>query len=331
MNTNMATAQPISTNWPGLETMADDEQYREYHSRCWSVFVDMVEQENLSKDILPQFENVYLPLTAWVASKHIDKPLVIGINGAQGSGKSTLCKILESFLSTAFNKKVVSVSIDDLYLSRQERNNLANDIHPLLSVRGVPGTHDVSLGTQILSELTKGVGSTGVTIPVFSKADDDRLPEHAWRVINQSPDIILFEGWCVGAQAQHESELKEPLNELEVSDDSDARWRQYVNTQLAGPYQSLFSYIDYLVMLKVPDMESVFEWRGLQEEKLASRCKQEGRTATSVMTPAEVSRFIMYYERITRSCLDEMPHRAHVLLELNKQHQVSSVSVRDEV
>ena len=47
------------------------------------------------------------------------------------------------------------------------------------------------------------------------------------------------------------------------------------------------------------------------------------------MTPEEISRFIMHYERITQSVLSEMPKSADVLLELNENHQIDNVVVRD--
>jgi len=277
---------------------------------------------------LEQLSELYLPLTAWVANKHTVKSIVIGINGAQGSGKSTLSKILKSLLSAVFNKSVVHLSIDDLYVSRQQREHLAKNIHPLLKVRGVPGTHDVELGKQVISKLVGLSDDTTVHIPRFNKAEDDLYSKEAWHPITESADIILFEGWCVGSCEQHESELIEHVNELEKNEDPDGTWRNHVNRQLAGPYQSLFSHIDYLVMLKVPDMESVFEWRSLQEEKLAMMCKHRDEPEFHLMTPSEISRFIMHYERITRATLNEMPDRADVLLALNKQHQICNIEIK---
>jgi D-glycerate 3-kinase len=266
-------------------------------------------------------------LTAWLANKHSDIPIVVGINGAQGSGKSTLSKILKSLLTHGFGKSVVHLSIDDLYLSQQRRQKLANEIHPLLEVRGVPGTHDVELGKKILSALVNKKSKFPVVIPVFDKAQDDLLPKSEWLAVDASPDIILFEGWCVGSRAQKQSELKRDVNELEKSKDREGIWRNYVNDQLAGPYQDLFGFIDYQLMLKVPDMESVFEWRALQEKRLEEHCTQENILNANVMSESEIAQFIMHYERITRASLEEMPDRADILLELNKQHQVCNIKV----
>ena len=314
--------------WPSGLRLMDDQQSNECYQRCLPLVQKILEQEKLNTDLLALLKTVYLPLAAWIADRHQNKPVVIGINGAQGSGKSTLGKLLKPVLSKAFNKTVVELSIDDFYLSRNKRKQLANTVHTLLQVRGVPGTHDVELAKQIISKLTNSDFREEISIPVFDKAMDDLLPEDQWRRVKQPVDIILFEGWCVDACAEDEAKLKQAINELELKEDADVVWRGYVNQQLAGAYKTLFEKIDYLIMLKVPDMASVYEWRNLQEQKLAEACEQNNQLDTHVMKPEEVARFIMHYERITRNLLDEMPDRADVLLELDKQHRINRVSVR---
>lgn len=317
-----------SSSWPESEKVIEDRLYDELSTTCLPIFKNIIEQERLDEGVLQHLGDIYLPLAAWLANKHIDRPILIGINGAQGSGKSTLSKILQSILSSTFNKEVVHLSIDDLYLSRDAREKLASNVHPLLKVRGVPGTHDVLLGKKIISKLLEDKEKSSVKIPAFNKAEDDLYPEEQWNTITCAPDIVLFEGWCVGSQQQHESELLCDINVLEECEDPDGTWRNYVNRQLAGSYQSLFAHIDYLLMLKVPDMESVFEWRSLQEKKLADKCFKQGRSIENILSDNEVSRFIMHYERITRATLHEMPDRADVLLELDKKHQVCNVKVK---
>lgn len=328
MDTLNKMTDTLTCFWPATEKIVDEKHQQKLYESCLPAFTNILKQEHLDKELLSQLSELYLPLTAWLANKHKNKPIIIGINGAQGSGKSTLSKILKSLLSCAFNKSVVHLSIDDLYFSREKRKHLAKEIHPLLSVRGVPGTHDIELGKKLLSRLIDFVDGSTVHIPVFNKAEDDLYPESAWIPVTQPVDIILFEGWCVGACAQHESELVDEVNELEKNEDPDGVWRNYVNSQLAGPYQSLFNYIDYLVMLKVPDMASVFEWRKLQEEKLAVKLQQTNQPVTHLMTTSEISRFIMHYERLTRSTLNEMPDRTDILLELNKEHKIFNVEVK---
>lgn len=307
--------------------MLDASRLSDLSQKLSPVFTAFVEQEKLEKSILSQLNNLYLPFVAWLAKKHSATPIIIGINGAQGAGKSTLSKILKALLTQGFGKSVVHLSIDDLYLSRSRREALAQSIHPLFKTRGVPGTHDVELGKTILSALVRGDSALPKNIPVFDKAQDDLLPESEWLTVDEPADIILFEGWCVGSRAQANEELSDSVNDLEQSEDKHAVWRNYVNAQLEGPYQELFGLIDCLVMLKVPDMESVFEWRNLQEEKLQADCKKENASTSKLMSEAEVKRFIMHFERITRESLKEMPDRADVLLELDAHHQVCNVKL----
>ena len=291
-----------------------------------AAFRQLLHDEGLQGQASPAalYESLYLPMAAWIADRHRGTPLLIGINGGQGSGKSTLCKILKLLLVEGFDKRVVVISIDDLYLPRYERQRLASSIHPLLATRGGPGTHDVPLAMQILTQLKQGLAQP-IDIPVFDKAMDDRAEVSRWQKLQEPVDIILFEGWCVGAIAQQEQELARPVNTLEATEDHNKQWRRFVNYQLAGPYRDLFALIDILLMLKIPDMDNVFEWRLLQENKLKQSLSENPSAAKHVMTEKELKRFIMHYERITRATLKEMPDRADVVLELNRQHQVSRV------
>lgn len=293
------------------------------------VFLHILDEEKLPdlQEMLSLLDSLYLPMAQWIAEQHTDQPLVIGINGSQGSGKSTLCKILQRLLEVCFDKRVVSVSIDDLYLTRMQRQVLAKKVHPLLETRGVPGTHDVSLGIDVLSNLKSGKVSN-FSIPQFDKALDDRKPDAEALRLDDKVDIVLFEGWCVGSKSQQEIDLNEPVNKLEATEDPDGDWRRYVNDQLAMQYPSLFDFIDILLMIRIPDMKYVYEWRHLQEQKLRDKQDSEGNHNLRVMNDEQLDRFIMHYERVTRSTLEEMPSRADVVLDLNKDHQVERVTLK---
>jgi len=271
------------------------------------------------------FKTVYLPLAKWIESKQGAGPVIIGLNGAQGSGKSTVSKLLVIVLEKNFNKSVLHLSIDDLYLSRDKRLARANAIHPLLKVRGVPGTHNTDLVIEILKNI-KTSSDTEIPVPVFDKRIDDLLLEKHWHIIEKNIDIVLFEGWCVSAKPQTKVQLSAPVNLLEEKEDADSAWRSYVNKQLSSQYKEWFSYIDYLIMLKVPAMESVYEWRKLQERKLIQSSQQNKKYA---MSAQQLKKFIMYFERITRQCLDEMPTRADVLLHINKDHQFTAINIKE--
>jgi D-glycerate 3-kinase len=70
---------------------------------------------------------------------------VLGLCGAQGSGKSTLAAALARMLARDGTRTAI-LSLDDIYLTRAERLQLAREVHPLFATRGAPGTHDVALG-----------------------------------------------------------------------------------------------------------------------------------------------------------------------------------------
>jgi D-glycerate 3-kinase len=273
----------------------------------------------------------HLPLAAWLAKacKGGDHPLVVGINGAQGAGKSTLCRLLQIILQREFGLRVVGFSIDDLYLTRAEREDLARTVHPLLATRGVPGTHDVALGLRTLEALREARRGEGVPVPAFDKARDDRRPEAQWPLFEGPVEMILFEGWCVGARPQAKEALAEPVNDLERREDADGAWRRYVNRRLAGAYAGLFAEVDLLIMLQVPGMESVFEWRRLQERRLVEKMRDSAtdKTGLRVMDEPTLRRFIMHYERLTRHMLSEMPSRADVVLRLNERHAIDGVRI----
>lgn len=273
-----------------------------------------------------------LALSLYQASRHSDTPLVVGIHGAQGTGKSTLTDFLRVLLAYRYKCPTASLSLDDIYLTRKAREALAEEVHPLLITRGAPGTHDLVLGKQIMEELLQANAGSRTGMPTFNKALDDREPEENWPLFIGSPEIILLEGWCLGATPEAEETLAQPINELEEKEDPNGQWRTYVNEQLRGPYRSFFGRLDLLVMLKAPSMDAVRRWRTEQERKLAEAFKvapkqggSEGEPAPEVriMSESELERFIMHYERITRHCLEDLPERADVLLTLNEDHALT--------
>lgn len=168
-------------------------------------------------------------------------------------------------LREVYDRRVCLLSIDDLYLGRDARRELAAKVHPLLITRGVPGTHNLPLALQLFAQLKKAAPTQVTLVPRFNKALDDCEPKTRWEPFTGRPDIIIFEGWCVGARAQPQKALQEPVNALEAKEDPDGIWRRYVNEKLKA-YQELFQQIDLLVMLKAPSFDQVLEWRQLQEK-----------------------------------------------------------------
>lgn len=231
------------------------------------------------------------------------KPLVVGINGAQGSGKSTLCAFLEVLLDE-HGLRAATLSLDDLYLGKAERQRLAAEVHPLFATRGVPGTHAPALGLAIVDDLAAG---RDLALPRFDKGTDERLPL-AERV--RGPvDVLLFEGWCLGCPPQADADLLVPVNALELDEDPDGVWRSVANIWLRGEYQRLFARLDLLVMLKVSSFDAVLANRRKQEDKL----RLARPDAPELMDEAALARFCQHYERLTRHMLAVLPDRADIV------------------
>jgi len=261
-----------------------------------------------------------MPSSAEIVVEHIlhrleaNRPLVTGICGAQGSGKTWLTRAVAELLERR-GFRCASLSLDDLYLSRAARAAVAGEVHPLFAVRGVPGTHDVALGMRLLDAMQlPGM----VRLPMFDKASDDHLPPEQWCEVEAPFDVILFEGWCVGARPEQELALVSPVNALEAEEDAVGRWRQHVNACLATPYQYLFGRIDMLVLLQAPGFEVVARWREQQEQTLRKSFDGTGTQAAALMDTAGIARFVMFYERLTRHILAEMPLRADLTITLDE-------------
>ncbi|MCZ6501729.1 MAG: kinase [Gammaproteobacteria bacterium] len=254
----------------------------------------------------PDYYGAILSITDQVTLIKETDPIIVGVSGAPGSGKSTLAAMLVNVLQQVGGFRTAVLALDDFYRTREERERMAIDIHPLFAVRGVPGTHDMALLNRVIESIRAGE----VTMhPVFNKAEDDRDEE--WRTV-EPLDVLVLEGWCLGAIPQAESSLAIPVNELEETRDPDGRWRRRVNTELASADYQWASNCDINTFLAVPDMDSVFRWRLQQEQSLSPGAR--------VMNEAGVREFIMYYERITRAMLKDLPGRVEITLFLDKAH-----------
>jgi D-glycerate 3-kinase len=241
--------------------------------------------------------------------------VLVGLCGAQGSGKSTAAAALVHLLERE-DLPAVALSIDDFYLPRAERLQLAQRVHPLLATRGVPGTHDVELAQATIDSLAS---DEPTLLPSFDKAIDDRRPRRAWREVQGPMRVVILEGWCVGARPQSQSALAQPVNALERDEDPRGVWRNHVNEALATRYRALFDRLAPLVLLAAPSFEVVHGWRAEQERKLREQLARDGGDASRTMDDAGIARFISHYERVTRHILAEMPQRADHLISLDSR------------
>ena len=234
------------------------------------------------------------------------RPIVLGLCGAQGSGKSTLAAALEDLLR-AEGIACATLSLDDLYKTKAERLALARAVHPLFATRGVPGTHDLELAFTLIATLERGEGAR---LPRFDKGRDDRVPAGEWDVAPAGTQVLIFEGWFVGARPQPADALIAPINRLERDEDGDGSWRRHANAALAGDYQRLFARIDLLVLLAAPGFDVVRGWRTKQEHALRAQCG-------AGMSDDQLGRFVEHYERLTRHILSDMPPYADIVIALD--------------
>ena len=273
------------------------------------------------RDKVGQLNKFYLPISKMISEEYHrkKKTKIIGLTGGQGTGKSTISNILKIILNEAFNLKTVIFSIDDFYKTLKERKIMSKKINSLFLTRGVPGTHDTRMLLQCLKNL-KNNKFKKLNIPKFDKSIDDRSPKSKWVQVKRKPDIVIFEGWCVGVSAQKNKDLNFPVNELEKHKDDRKIWRKKVNLELKKNYKKIFNLIDKLIFLKVPSFKYVFKWRLLQEKKLRITSK-----GNKTMTDKQIGNFIMYYERLTKHMLKTLTKKADTVINIDKKHRLKSI------
>ena len=273
------------------------------------------------RDKLVQLNKFYLPISKMIAKDYLKKKKtkVIGLAGGQGTGKSTISNILKIILKEAYKLETVIFSIDDFYKTLNERKKISKKINKLFITRGVPGTHDTKMLFQCINNLKKN-NFKKMIIPKFDKSIDDRCTKNKWLKVKKKPNIVIFEGWCVGATAQKNKDLNFPVNKLEKQRDNKKIWRQKVNSELKKDYNKIFNLIDKLIFLKVPSFKYVFRWRLLQEKKLRITGK-----GNKTMNDKQVENFVMYYERITKHMLKTLPKTANTVISIDEKHRLKSI------
>ena len=289
-------------------------------------FLDKEKIFNKSKEKnFLSLKKTYIPMSFWIEKqyKKKGKTLFIGFSGGQGSGKTTVTKILKIILEKFFKREIYVGSIDNFYKNLKERKKMSHKIHPLLKTRGVPGTHDINLIKKFFNFLRKK-SFRKIKLPKFDKSIDDRTKKKFWFNVKKRPEIVILEGWCVGAKSQKNLLLKKPVNILEKQEDQDQIWRKYVNEKLRNEYKNLFKMIDHFIFIKIPNFKSVLKWRYLQEKKLRKR----SRSNKKIMSYQEIKRFIMFYERITLQMIKDLSKSASVVLFMKKNQEIKKILFR---
>ena len=293
---------------------------------CFKFITSQETKKDKFKNKNKMIKSFLIPVSFWIAKRvNKERPLIIGLAGGQGSGKTTISSILTLILQKYFRLNVFKVSIDDFYKTRKDRKLLSKNKHPLLMTRGVPGTHDIDLMLKFFKKV-KSKNFKNFTVPKFNKAIDDRCKKGLWYKLRSKPDIIIFEGWCVGAKAQTTSELKKPINSLESVYDQGAEWRSYVNKQLKKKYNTLFKYLDGLLYLKAKNFNLLRIWRLKQERKLWVQTKNKKNL--KIMSSGDVLNFMQTYQRITQQMFKDAVKSSSIIMNLNSNHQIQSVKIK---
>jgi len=299
------------------------ECYGKVNKECFKFIKAQETSKNKFKNKKKMIKSFLIPISFWIANKiQKKKPYIVGLAGGQGTGKTTISSIISIILRKYFKLNVFTISIDDFYKTRKERLILSQKVHPSLMTRGVPGTHDTNIMLDFFKKV-KRKKFRSLKLPKFNKAIDDRCTRKLWYSIKKRPDVIIFEGWCVGAKAEKNNTLIKPVNSLEKLSDEKLTWRKFVNKQLKSKYKQLYDQLNCLLYLKSKNFSLLKQWRIKQEKKL--RLKNKRSNNHKIMNNKEVIKFMQTYQRVTQNMFKNVPKYASIILYLNSNHQIKSV------
>ena len=254
-----------------------------------------------------------LPIIDYINSSNKKKFL---IGGSQGVGKSSLIIILKKTLEKFYNKKVLTLSLDNYYLSKNKRILIANNYHELLITRGVPGTHDIKKLIKDVEKFDKN--KYPINIPIFDKLIDDTL-NYKYK-INNKCNILILEGWCCGCNKINKNYLYKNINTIEKKFDKNFKWRKFYNNKLENDYKYLFDLFEEKIFLKAPSFKYVLNWRLKQEKNNYSQSRSFKKMNTD-----EIKLFIQHYEKITKWMLKNSKKFANLVIKINSDQKIISI------
>ncbi len=296
--------------------------FRRVKKDCFKFIKSQETKADKFKNKERMIKSFLIPLCFWISKKSENKrPYFVGLAGGQGTGKTTISSLIRIILTKYFRLNVFRISIDDFYKTRKERINLSKRVHPMLLTRGVPGTHDINMMLNFFKN-SKSKKFKRLKLPTFNKAIDDRFNKKKWYDLKKRPDVVIFEGWCVGAKSEKNNTLKKTINKMEKNKDQKFIWRKYVNDQLKTKYKKLYSQLNCLIYLKAKNFNLLQKWRLKQERKL--RTKNKKNLNTKIMSREDVLSFMQTYQRISQNMFRYTPKYASIIINLNSNHQIKS-------
>jgi D-glycerate 3-kinase len=262
---------------------------------------------NLDKEYI---EKTYLKILLKLKSKN-----KIMIAGSQGSGKSSLSKLIKLYLERFYYKSVIIISMDNFYLSRSKRIQHSKNIHPLFLTRGVPGTHDLKLLNKKIKQIFNK--EFPIYLPIFDKVSDTR--KRTYQKVLKA-DVIVFEGWCAGAQPVDLNYLQKNFNNLEKYKDKNFIWRNSYNKYL-NEYQKIFSQFNFFIYFQFNQWDHVLNWKYKQELELREIKKDLG-------LKKYLREFIQYYEKVSKWMHLKVPKYCNILIKLDAHQKIKSINLR---
>ncbi|KAI3341930.1 putative Uridine/cytidine kinase [Ustulina deusta] len=223
------------------------------------------------------------------------RPFIIGLNGVQGVGKTTLVSRLAETLREREGLETLVCSIDDFYLAHDDQVALAASMpdNALVQVRGEPGTHDMDLAKDFFEAI---LSNSATRVPQYDKSlfsgQGDRLPRSSWPEVNapgqHKVQVVIFEGWCVGFRSLSPAEVSAKYDALSRTlKRHDLGHLQFINGKL-GAYDAITNLFDAFIHIDAEDTEWVYDWRLEQEAMLRA---QRG----AGMSDEQVVRFVDAY------------------------------------
>ncbi|MBN3925272.1 glycerate kinase [Nostoc sp. NMS4] len=237
------------------------------------------------QEMLQVLWDLWLPLGIKLASQRqqSERPLIQGILGGQGTGKTTMSKVLILILDH-LGYRTVSLSLDDLYKTYSDRLVLTQQ-DPRLIWRGPPGTHDIDLGLNVLEQIRQL--QSPVMLPRFDKSACGGAGDRTTSEMVTDVDILLFEGWFVGVRPI-DPNLFDTAPPPIVTDE-DRAFARDINLRLHD-YLPLWERLDSLILLYPSDYRCSLEWRKQAEQQMIAAGK-------SGMSNAEIEQFVNYFWR----------------------------------
>lgn len=295
-----------------------------------------------STTFLETLWHLWLPLAMQLSAQKqsLKRPLIQGILGGQGTGKTTLAQVLRLILGQ-LGYFTVSLSLDDLYKTYADRQKLQK-ADPRLIWRGPPGTHDLELGIAVLDRLRlaqnhelKSIDNSESDFPEPGKIKNIEIPrfdKSAWGgagdrtepEIIAGVDIVLFEGWFVGVEPIADRQLNEFLADapLPILTEGDRQFARDMNAKLLD-YVPLWQRLDKLIVLYPQDYRISQVWRNQAEREMMAMGK-------SGMTELEINQFVEYFwkalhpELFMKSMVDRSPI-VNLVIEIESDRTIGKI------